>query len=427
MASLKVVFLIVVLFLCSLVQAQKSGERVYIRRSDSYPLVSIYSRAGLNWKNCEKNAQGDCKEGVGWLDSNSKIWTTGEKRIVKVIDPWTEKEVEEEYYEVEFEYDREYDSEERDPKTGKPLRKILSKKRGEVKAWIESAYLSKDRSEDHPYLQSGPILRMCTKKESASELIDERTIENLSKVGIEQSATEVFSRVGMCTSLKDAKGSGNLYDSTILHKIKAAGAPQSLKKSDGTPVTPEDLVEIDSLARTIYGEMASCFKYGIQYPMAVARIALNRVEFSKKLEAENANRKKKVSDPFIQGPHDSRKTHLAKVVTSPLQFNAWLKKLNSQKNPAMMMALCPARDPNQKLLDGRKPLPTELLVWKSSVKIATDAVLNKDEFLKKTSELKDIRNYTSDMGKFYGMKKQKGRKVAGLEIKNDRCVELWKN
>lgn len=407
--------------------AQRSGQRVYLKPSETDPLVSVYSSPGLNWKYCEKNARGECIEGLGWLDTDSKIWTTGKKKKMKVFDPFKNREVEEEYYEIEFAYDREYLSNEVDPKTNKRIIKTLSKKRGDTKAWVDAAYLSDDKITKHPYLQSPPKIEMCSRKEARSLLIDKNFAENLTVTGLDKAVQEIFPKIGMCTSLKDAKPGGNLYDNAILNKIREAGAPKNVKKSDGSPVTPEDLVEIDSLARTIYGEMASCFKHGVQYPMAVARIAMNRVDFSQKLERDNETGRKKVRDPFIQGPHDPRKTHLSKVVTSPIQFNAWLRKLNNKKNPSMDMALCPARDPSQRLLDGRRPGPQELAVWKSSVKIASDAVLNRKEFLAKTDGVKDIKNYTSAMGQFYGMKQQKGRKIAGLELKKDSCVELWKD
>lgn len=407
--------------------AQRSEERVYLLPSETDPLVSVYRNPGQNWKYPLLDKTGKPEEAVGWLDSNSKIWTTGEKKTMVVRDPFTNELVEETYYKIKFEYEREYLSNEVDPKTKQRIKKILRKTDDEKDVWIDAAYISTEKVTDHPYLQSPPKFEICTKEDAKSLSLDKRFVENLTVKGLDDAVKEIFPKIGMCTSLKEAAPGGNLYDNAILNKIREAGAPKAIAKSDGSPVTPEDLVEIDSLARTIYGEMASCFRHGVQYPMAVARIAMNRVEFSKKLEEDNKNRKKKVTDPFIQGPHNSQKTHLSKVVTSPIQFNAWLRKLNSKKNPSMDMALCPARDPKQKLLDGRMPGPQELAVWKSSVKIASDAVLNRKEFLAKTDGVKDIKNYTSAMGQFYGMKQQKGRKIAGLEIKKDSCVELWKD
>ena len=59
--------------------------------------------------------------------------------------------------------------------------------------------------------------------------------------------------------------SGNAYDAHVLPKLKNKPLP-NITNEFGTPITRADLINIDALARTMYGEMANCYKHGLQYP-----------------------------------------------------------------------------------------------------------------------------------------------------------------
>lgn len=386
--------LFIILIFCSRVFANEQPAFLKVEKGD--PLVSVFTQPGLNWKNCKKDANGDCIDGIGWLDKDAKVWIVGDpvKRIV--TDPFTGKDVEEEYYPVKFEYSR---------KVGDT---IYSKEKGPI-GYVDAAYLGFEKQT--PILAAEEIVNpFCGLKsadhglENAKNAIEEKCKEETSDI--------IKSKIGQCISTSGDSKKSNLYDDVILKelvKVKPAG----LSAEGGRPVTNSDLVAIDSLARTMYGEMASCYKHGLEYPMAVARIALNR--------AEN----KKLSKLFIRGKHHPSKLPMAKVVTSPTQFNVWLRKLNSDANPSKEMALCPPRNPAQKMKDGRKPSPQELSIWNHTVRIATEAVLFPEDFKKKTEGLADIYYYTSGMGKFYDMELQ-NRSIAGRKISRTGCVELWK-
>ncbi len=316
------------------------------------------------------------------------------KPVKKIVtDPFSGKEVEEEYYPVKFEYTR---------KVGD---KEYSKFKGPI-GYVDAAYLGFEKQA--PLLQAEEVINpSCGLKSNSQGLENAKNfIEDQCK---EDTANIIKSKIGQCFSMASDTKKTNLYDDVILKTIQDV-KPDGLKAEDGRPVTNADLVAIDSLARTMYGEMASCYKHGLEYPMAVARIALNRID-NEKL--------------FVRGQHNQSKLPIAKVATSPTQFNVWLRKLNGDSNPSKEMALCPPRSPSQKLLNGRKPYAQELSIWNHTVRIATEAVLFPKGFKKKTEGVKDIYYYTSGMGKFYGMELQ-NRSIAGRKISKSSCVELWK-
>ena len=388
------------LFVSSISFSQE--RRAYLQIEDDDPVVSVYSEPGLNWKYCKKNEKGDCEEGIGWLDKKSKMWVVGPKVKAETTDPFTNKKVIEEYYPIQFEYERE----------GK--NNYLNKKEKGPIGYIDAALVD---FKPHKSIMKPPVTekKHCDSKSKMSALDLEDLKCALEFKSVEEASTLVRDQIGMCSTRKEDKGKTNLYDNIILNKIMNQ-KPPAIRTEAGTTVSPEQLAAIDSLSRTIYGEMASCFRYGLEYPMAVARIAVNR--------AENQKRAKE----FIRGDHHSSKLPLTKVVTSPTQFNAWLRKLNADANanPAMKMAICPPREGVPSKIDGKKPTAQELSVWKHTVRIATEAVLFPKAFKKRTDSIKDIYFYTSNMGKFYNMKMQKNRTIAGKPIEQTKCLELWK-
>ncbi len=378
------------------VQVLANERPAYLKIEKGDPVVSVFTEAGLNWKNCEKNEKGECIKGIGWLDKDAKIWIVGEPVKRTVTDPFTGKDVEEEYYPVKFEYTR------RVGDTGYP------KLKGPI-GYVDAAYLGFEKQA--PILAAEEVVNPSCGLKSGNQSLQnaKNAIEEHCK---EDTANLILGKIGKCMSEEGIEKKSNLNDDVILREVKKV-QPAGLTAEGGRAVTSEDLVAIDSLSRTMYGEMASCYKHGLEYPMAVARIALNR--------AEN----KILSKRFIKGKHDASKLPIAKVATTPSQFNVWLRKLNNDANPSREMALCPPRSPTQKLKSGRKPSAQELSIWKHTVRIATDAVLFPEAFKKKTKDLDDIYNYTSGMGKFYDMKLQ-DRSIAGRKISKTKCVELWK-
>jgi hypothetical protein len=224
----------------------------------------------------------------------------------------------------------------------------------------------------------------------------------------------------------------------------------------------QTLIEIDSLARTIYGEMQGCVPMGSEYPMAVARVIKNR-----QTNIENVPGK---SAEFIyqQDPHWPGKNINTKVSSSPIQFSSWnldiidtetLKEARSdyaadltmkgeskktaneralkeiRSNPktkeyyrfndtGLLHTLCPPSHPPEPYWKGESPPADQIAIWKSILKIATEATLYPKEFEAKTNSLKGIRHYTSDRTSFYGMK-EVCPSIEGKQIIRKKCLNLW--
>jgi hypothetical protein len=158
--------------------------------------------------------------------------------------------------------------------------------------------------------------------------------------------------------------------------------PQSPEKKK--PVTKEDLINIDVLARTLYAEMHSCFQRGLQYPMAVAKIALNR-----SLSETSAYQRTRDQD-------SQSKEALAKVLLAPSQFSVWNYPQNrTDRNKTSLMTLCPTHDPySSQNWKGEAPGDQDLFAWNQSVRIATETVLFQEQFMKRTEEVTHLY-YTS--------------------------------
>ena len=275
------------------------------------------------------------------------------------------------------------------------------------------------------------------------------------------------------------------YDEFALPTMLKSKAPKGLKKPDGKEITTEEMIEIDSLARTIFAEMASCEPFGAQYPMAVARIIKNRGK------AVEENPKKAGEFIPLNDKHDSRKTLTSRAATSPVQFSCWnqkiidnvalaegveekaeelypaqldfMQKLNlkakkkmnkkTMENRAMANArqlakkeirpnaktgafykpndsgllhsLCPPSDPKQPFYDNRVPDSKMTTIWNSILKTSTEAVLFPVQFDERTEKLADVKHYTSGRSKFYNMVPVKAS-VDGRPINRFRCLNLWK-
>lgn len=400
--------------LCS--YSQEAGQRVYLRSERDQGFVSVFTKPGMNWKACPKNEKGECQDAIGWLDANSKIWVTGPKVVAEVKDPYTGEMVFEEYYPVQFEYDRVVDG------------KNFPKKRGPI-GYVDAAFIEMMEVEaaypeplevTSPQTPSPQIKShssnepKCGFKKPSEQLSMKEAACLTEAVELEKAVKEINPKIGMCAQIPDNHGQGqNLYDNAILENLLQERVSSNIRGEGGRKVSQKDLIAIDSLARTLYGEMASCYKHGLHYPMAVARIAINRAENEK----EKSN--------FIRGPHSPMKPDIAKVVTSASQFSMWLKKLNGQSNPALNRGLCPVTATNVKKPNGPPPNKEEMAVWNQSVRIATEAVLFPRTFKVRTERLEKRYFYTSGMGSFYKMKKDSEASIDGAQLSRSKCIEIW--
>ncbi len=200
------------------------------------------------------------------------------------------------------------------------------------------------------------------------------------------------------------------------HWENAATLPP-IEKPGGGKLTGEDVLAIDMMARTIYGEMASCFTPQLQYPKTVARTIVNRAraqppEWDKySFERGQAKRRAKLHPLF--------KNKFVNVMASPFQFSAW----NNNSKSTLKQMLCPPRSLSQNFAPGHKPYGKLVNIWKQSLKIAYDAVTGDKQFMDETAQVKS--GYYTSRVSLSGLSEYTAS-VGGAKLSNPSCVRLWK-
>ncbi|MBC7371534.1 MAG: hypothetical protein H7326_08220 [Bdellovibrionaceae bacterium] len=376
-------------------------RKAYLDLEDAQ-VQSVFNMPGRDWKTCDMDK--DCKS-VGWPDNASEIEILTPPKKTRTYDFKEKKEVEQDFVKVRYKYQRATAL--NSPEKGKLITQ-------EGEGWIDAAYLTNKRRNafftEQPKDFSKPI---CPNPNAAAKNMKDlgdvaKAAGNLNKV-----TDEIMKVTGQCViDPRQPRGfeSGNVYDNYVMPTILKQSVPK-IKKEDNTMMTSQDLVDIDSLARSIYGEMAGCFKHGLQYPMTVAKIVRNRA-----LAKER-------SSEFIKPPHDSAKNSLSKVVTSSSQFNVWMKKHRDKMNPSLKMALCPPGNKDKMYWQGRNPPPGELQIWENAMRIATQAVVQPEAFDRRTNQVSGFF-YTSGMGQFYKMG-QVHPVIEDREVRKNSCLEVW--
>jgi hypothetical protein len=403
-----------------LVGSFSNAEKAYIDNiEDDDAKVSVFGMPGQTWNYCPTDPK-KCKPAVGWLDRDSEIETMGEPTNHKTIDPTTMQPVNESFMKVKFKYSRKDNNGHTIQKTGE--------------GYIPANYVSKDKkvglfslADYNAQSKDGICAKLGSEKNLTQFAEIKKTIEPLVKpienLSVVQKADILDQVVGFCPlkppdkfTLPSINKSQNTYDALIKNKIDKSYSKKNIPKitnEKNQMMTKNNLIEIDALARTLYGEMAVCYKNGLQYPMAVAKMILNRSEKNSR-HAE-----------FIKPPHDEPKPDIAKVCTSPTQFSMWFKKISGSKNNPLHHGLCPPQQTNKPYWNGKSASKYESDLWKNSVRIATEAVLHPTQFKKRTAAI-DGYFYTSGMGQFYDMKKQKNVQIEGRAINDSQCLEIWK-
>jgi hypothetical protein len=149
------------------------------------------------------------------------------------------------------------------------------------------------------------------------------------------------------------------------------------KKQDPTP---EQLATIDLLARTMYGEMRSChYNKGDRYSKAQARVLFNRAQ-NCVAAAKSGHACEYIDAKTPLKPTDSFEKALSLVIAKPDAILAW-----NNNDPNARQLLCIQK--NDRV--GQK-------IYQEMIGIATEAVLDKEEFKSETSGVGDhIYNYVS--------------------------------
>ncbi|RYZ82956.1 MAG: hypothetical protein EOP04_20960 [Proteobacteria bacterium] len=384
-------------------------QKAYLDFEDGRP-ETLTSIPGRDWRTCllDKNC-----EAAGWPDRDSEVNVLTEPTSVKYYDHRAQKIVSDNFVQISTVYVRRAKKDScykgalvRFSRTGWVLAGRIQKEK-------LSAFFPEKITNGKP-----PICR------------DDRTQKNLKDLSnvtkhlekINDIAAEVSKVTGQCIDIPNSPGAfkaGNVYDKYFLEKIMAQ-TPPKVRKDNGELMTPRDLVDIDAMARSIYGEMAGCFKKGLQYPMTVGKIIENR---GRTCIPGDANENKGKCSLFVQGDHDSRKSPLAKVVTSKRQFNVWMPNHGDKMNPSLKMAACPPSSADRNFYRGKKPPREELEIWEDAIRIATQAVVNPERYRDRTKDVSGFF-YTSGMGKFYNMK-QTNPIIEKRKVDNDACLEVW--
>ncbi len=235
-------------------------------------------------------------------------------------------------------------------------------------------------------------------------------------IALEKKFDEVFPLVGQCLMTKPNEQLNFkeklTYDEKILPAVKAAAA-----KSKNP--TPQQIIEIDAVARTLYAEMAGCYKKGLQYPMAVARIILNRKTY--------AERKNNGLFIRLDSPHDSAKLTGARAATEPSQFSTWLREINNKANPSLKHVMCPPSGKKDFYWKNNQVTEQEKSIWEQSVKIATEMTIYPEELIKRTPGLDNVHYFTSGGARIKGIDQKIQTSIEGRPLNLSSCINVFKN
>lgn len=376
------------------------GDRTQVYSEPGH--VDIFSCAG----------QAPC-EILAEPDRNSAVEITGPKVRREVTDPYTGEKRWEEFY---------------------PVRVVVPEERNgrleinEAKGWIDAASLRFQKPSSTFYGASSSEkakgdLEDCPPRDQATQPLDQDGIgrliqdfsQDLETQNVNESAASLSEVVGFCAwdgQTRRPKPPPNVFDQIILSQLAQVPLPKGHVNEQGQPMTRAQLIEIAAMARTLYGEMGRCFKHGLHYPMAVAKVALNRQHQSSR------------DGEWIRDDHAQSKTRLTKILTSPSQFNVWMPTHQDKTNGAFRQAACPPSSTKKNDWRGVKPAESEVKVWEKAMKIATEAVLHPTRFKKRTSAVKALF-YTSGLGRFRGLSQAKEISIEGRSLEKDQCLELW--
>lgn len=376
--------------------------------------VSVFKKPGQNWKTLwrctAKKKKEDCDQSIGWPGRDAQIIVLEKPVIAETIDPLTGKLVDEEYVKVEFSYSR------------KGADGVVHYQKGI--GYVESSYISKSKTKGFYKASNTEKDKDCPPdKKDAQSKIKSATKDfkdiaiSTANLSLEKKAELLNKTVGFCPLKPPTKTPTNLdpkqnvYDQKILPTLMKAEVPR-ITDENSKPMTRSQMIEIDTLARTLYGEMGRCYRKGLQYPMAVAKIILNRTENEKR------------SSEFTDPPHSVNAPTLTKICTTPSQFSMWLKNIKGVANQTLHQGLCPPIQKDAPFWKANAADALEADIWKNTMRIATEAILYPTQFKARTKQI-DGYHYTSGVGAFYNMKKEIPS-IEGKKIDRAACIEIWK-
>ena len=290
--------------------------------------------------------------------------------------------------------------------------------------------------------------------------------------------------VGICTAQKDDNYKPHPTKTTYDHYVKPVMERQKFPENlvgikTSQRVTRGQILEIDALARTIYGEMSGCFdiveanlaaeqkkrlispaahksdlpKYdpkskrilhsGPELLMAVAAVSLRRMDeaadrLKTELAIEAAELKKQPKPPphpnggssefidtakyksdleaYIKKNQPDPPSMLINMLMTPKKFSAW------DWPPKLETPFLASACPPKKIGGGANERSVE--IFQECVQVATQAVLDKERFQERTKDI-TAKWYTSNLTRFHDMKKQDGVVVEAMKLPYEECMQLW--
>ena len=378
-------------------------------------LTSLYAKPGQHYlqSQCSDNGQ-NC--GVAWPDKSTPL-TIKDQTFVRWRNPRTNEWEWKSFYQVE----------------------MIGNQGTAVRGWIDSDNVQNEK-------QLLPVATDDCDDPNKNMTDIQKKMKSSAKNQVESVYNQIKDQVGKCLLDKSMElpksitrdQVNNVADSTVLaHWEKAKTPDVSVNSSQGQKrLSKKDLLAIDTMARTLYGEMAKCQKYGPQYFMTVAAVINNRrlVQHCPYNEAVGPN--KTVNDDVKnQGlkrygranfkKHKDLRSVSYDVLTRKYGFSLWNQyKGEKSFEPSLSHALCPPANANEKSWQRKKPSQNELDIWREALKTAISAYLHPYSFREKTKEINSYY-YTSNAD-IPGLSEISRKIVVGGRRVNKRhCIQLW--
>jgi hypothetical protein len=198
-----------------------------------------------------------------------------------------------------------------------------------------------------------------------------------------------------------------------------------IRNSNNEAVDKGELLAIDTLARTCYGEMASVASRPQDRPAqdyfdAVVRVVVNRAEFTEHSALFGRGYNTKFDNLWENYPHIMTPETAAAV--QPYQFSAW----NNNSVPNLRQMLCPCRIRGQPCHnDGSHAPQTSVNAWDGCLKSAISAVLDRERFKQNSAELSSVFFYTSNLGEEDLPDWAKESERVLMDEYNGRYLQVW--
>jgi hypothetical protein len=376
---------IVALYYLFISSASAESKTVYLSTlEDSDSKVEVVS--------CNQE-RSSCTATVAAIDKTADIQIVGNEFKAKTVDKFDDSVTEEIFVPVEVSY---FDGAEYKKQKGFLQKYLLSEKK--LSAFFEI------EAEENSRMPAAEKNKNTKKK----------------KTNLNKATNHVYELIGECaiepaTKLPKKLPKENIFDALVYNRVKKHKLP-AIYNEKGQQITHDELVTIDALARTIYGEMGKCFKKGLQYPIAAALVAVNRYDNKPRFkEWTSSYTKRKVASV----------PPLTKIVTTPEKFNNWMKKNGDKPNGPLHHSLCPPRAVNKPFWKANMASQDQVDIWKNAVRIATEAVMFPSKFKARSPAMKNINFYTSGLGQ-YNNYLQVFPFVNDRPLEHFDCIEMWK-